>query len=241
MRRLKRSLFWGIAIFAALLILAALLFFIKFHRATKAMSPSETGAINDSVWCIRDKFVNAYLFKGINGYLMVDAGISRKNFNNQLQKISISPEQVTTILLTHTDGDHTGALSLFKNPDIYMHKDEEQMINGTTGKTKYFKTKWKFGAYTLLENNDSLILNGLKVKILHTPGHTPGSSCFIIGDDYLVTGDNLIIKDGKYEHFVEMFNMNTPEQLESLKLLPDPGSFKYILSGHHGVLQKFIY
>jgi hydroxyacylglutathione hydrolase len=237
MKRLKKSIFWGLSIFSALLILAALMFFIKFQRATKAMSPAETGAINDSVWCIKDKFVNAYLFKGINGYLLIDAGISRKNFNNQLQKISISPEQITTILLTHTDGDHISAVSLFKNPNIYMQKDEEQMINGTTGKTKYFKTRWKFGAYNLLANNDSLIIDGLKVKILHTPGHTPGSSCYIIGDDYLVTGDNLIVKDGKYEHFIEMFNMDTPGQLESLKLLPDPGSFKYVLTGHHGIVK----
>jgi len=119
-----------------------------------------------------------------------------------------------------------------------MHHDEEQMINGTTGKTKFSKTKWKYGPYTLLANNDTLTIDGLKIKILHTPGHTPGSSCYIIGRDYLATGDNLVVKDGKYEHFIEMFNMNTAQQVESLKILPDPSSFKYILTGHHGVVRN---
>jgi glyoxylase-like metal-dependent hydrolase (beta-lactamase superfamily II) len=238
MKKLKKIILWGLAIFASLLITAALIFFIKFHNATKAMTPAETGAINDSVWCVRDKFVNAFIFKGNNSYLMVDAGIRRNNFRKELKKLGITPEQITTILLTHTDGDHTGAVSLFTNPQIYIHKDEEQMINGTTGKTKYFKTKWKYGPYNLLNDNDSLNIDGLNIKIIHTPGHTPGSSCYIIGDDYLLTGDNLVVTNGKYEHFVEMFNMNTTEQLESLKLLPALASFKYILTAHHGVVKK---
>jgi hydroxyacylglutathione hydrolase len=240
MKKPIKRILWGFSVLAGLIIVAALVFFIRFSKATRAMTPAETGAINDSVWSVRDKFVNAYIFKGLNSYLMIDAGFSRDNFAKELKKTGIAPGQITTILLTHTDGDHIGAMELFKNPAVYMQKDEKQMIDGTTGKTKFFRTKWKYGPYILLKNNDSLIIDGLKVKILHTPGHTPGSSCFIIGNDYLVTGDNLIMKDGKYEQFLDMFNMNSPEQIESLKLLPDPGSFKYILTGHHGVLIKYL-
>ena len=118
-----------------------------------------------------------------------------------------------------------------------MHHDEEQMINGTTGKTKYSKTKWKYGPYTLLNSNDTITIDGLKIRILHTPGHTPGSSCYIIGNEYLVTGDNLIVSNGRYEHFTERFNMDTPLQIESLKSLPAPELFEYILTGHHGVVK----
>ena len=172
--------------------------------------------------------------KGKN-YLLVDAGIGEKKFRAELDKIDINPDLITTLLLTHTDGDHTGATGLFKNAAIYLHHDEEQMINGTTGKTKFSKTKWKYGPYTLLNDNDSLRLDGFSVKILHTPGHTPGSSCYIIGNDYLVTGDNLIVKDGVYTHFTAAFNMNTEQETESIKTLPGPDHFKYILTAHYGI------
>jgi glyoxylase-like metal-dependent hydrolase (beta-lactamase superfamily II) len=234
-KTLKRIL-WALAILASLIIIGVILFYLNFLKATKSMTPAETGAINDSVWSIKDRFVNAYLFKGKNSYLLIDAGIGKKNFNIELQKLGIKSDQITTLLLTHTDGDHIGATALFKNAIIYMHRDEEQMINGTTGKTKFSKPKWKFGPYTLLNSNDSLTIDGLKIKIFLTPGHTTGSSCYTIGNDYLLTGDNLVVSDGKYDHFVEKFNMNTQQQLESLKLLPDPGLFKYILTGHHGVV-----
>jgi glyoxylase-like metal-dependent hydrolase (beta-lactamase superfamily II) len=202
------------------------------------MTPSETGAINDSVWCIKDHFVNAYIFRGKTGYLMIDAGLGTKHFNKELDKLGIKPKKISTILLTHTDGDHIGSIGLFKNAVIYMHRDEVQMVNGTTGKTKYFKTKWKYGPYNTLNDRDTVTIDGLKVQILLTAGHTPGSSCYLIGKDYLATGDNLIIRNGKYEPFPDKFNMNTQQQTESLKTLPDPSSFKYILTGHNGIVRQ---
>ena len=237
MKKTTKRILRGITVLVGLLIIVALVLYINFRKGTKSMIPSDTGAINDSVWCIKDRFVNAYIFRGEKAYIIVDAGIGAKNFSKEMQKTGINPDQIKALLLTHTDGDHTGATNLFTNTAIYLHQDEEQMINGTTGKTKYSKTKWKYGQYTLLANNDTLTIDGLKIKIMHTPGHTPGSSCYIIGSDYLVTGDNLLIVDGKYEHFIEEFNMNTPDQNESLKVLPAPDSFKYILTGHHGIVE----
>jgi glyoxylase-like metal-dependent hydrolase (beta-lactamase superfamily II) len=235
-RAVKRTLI-GISIIIGIIIIGALIFLLNFIQATRKMTPSETQAINDSVWCVKDKFVNAYIFKGRNGLIMVDAGITKQNFRSELMKLGISTDQIKTILLTHTDSDHTGSISLFNNPAIYIHRDEEQMINGTTGKTKFFKTKWKYGSYTLLNSNDILIIDGLKIKIIHTPGHTPGSVCYEIGKDYLLTGDNTIVVNGKYEQFTDKFNMDTPLQIESLKTLPTVNKFKYILTAHYGIVK----
>ena len=238
MKKTVKRILRTLAVIVGLLIFGALIFLINFIHSTGAMTPAETGAINDSVWCIRDHFVNAYIFRGKTGYLMIDAGLGTKHFNKELDKLGIKPKKITTIFLTHTDGDHIGSIDLFKNAVIYMHRDEQQMINGTTGKTKYFKMKWKYGPYTTLNDMDTLTIDGLRIKILHTPGHTPGSSCYIIGSDYLASGDNLIIRNGKFEHFPDKFNMNTQQQTESLKTLPDPASFKYILTGHNGVVKQ---
>jgi glyoxylase-like metal-dependent hydrolase (beta-lactamase superfamily II) len=237
MRKPFKIILWTVGILASLMVVAALLFLLNFYRATRAMTPADTGKINDSVWCVRDRFVNAFIFKGRQNYLMIDAGFGAKKFRAGLDKLGISPDEITTILLTHTDGDHTGSIPLYKNAQIYMHRDEEQMVNGTMGKTKFSKTKWKYGPYKLLGDSDSLDIDGLRIRLIHTPGHTPGSVCYIIGDDYLVSGDNLIVMNGKYEQFVEKFNMNTPLQIESLKILPPPQSFKYILTSHYGVIR----
>ena len=238
MNKTFKRILWGIGIPLGLVIIASTVFLISFLLTTRKMTPAATAAINDSVFVVKDRFVNAFLFKGKQSYLMVDAGFGEKSFLAELNKLGIAPEKITTILLTHTDGDHTGSIGLFENPKIYMHKDEEQMINGQTAKMGPFKTKWKYGPYLLFNSNDTLAIDGLKIRIIHTPGHTPGSVCFVINNDYLLTGDNLVVVDGKAAHFIEKFNMNSAQQIESIKLLPDLKSFKYILMAHHGIIKN---
>jgi glyoxylase-like metal-dependent hydrolase (beta-lactamase superfamily II) len=234
---LKRTI-WGIGILLGLVVIVAAIYLINFILTTRKMTPAETSSINDSVFVVRDKFVNAYIFKGKQNYLMVDAGFGKENFLSGLNQLGIPPEKITTILLTHADGDHTGSIGLFIHPKIYMHKDEEQMINGQTAKMGPFKTKWKYGPYLLFNSNDTLAIDGFKIRIIHTPGHTPGSVCFIINNDYLLTGDNLVVVNGKAAHFVDKFNMNTAQQIESIKTIPELKSFKYILMAHHGVIRN---
>lgn len=237
MKKPVKRILLAAGILLGIILILVVVFLINFLNATKKMTPADTSAINDSVWCIKDKFVNVYIFKGDKDYLMVDAGITKKGVDTELRKLGIRPEQIKTLLLTHTDSDHTGATGLLTNPTIYLHKDEEQMINGTTGKSKFSKTKWKYGKYKLMNDNDTLIIDGIRIKIIHTPGHTPGSSCFKIGNDYLLTGDNLIYSKGHYEHFTEMFNMDTPKQEESLKQLPPASDFIYLLTSHNGIIK----
>jgi glyoxylase-like metal-dependent hydrolase (beta-lactamase superfamily II) len=236
MKRPLKIILWSFGVVVSLVLVAAFLFYLKFRSITKEMVPAETVAINDTVWCIMDGFVNAYLFKGKSSYLLVDAGIDKKKFKAQLDKVGIAPEQVTTLLLTHSDTDHTGAIPIFTNATVYMHQKEEQMINGTKSKIKFLKSSWAYGPYQLLNDSDSLVFDGLKVNIILTPGHTEGSSCYIVGDDYLLTGDNLVYKDGKYGSFVDFFNMDTQRQIESIKSLPAAANFKYLLTAHHGYL-----
>lgn len=237
MNKLVKRTLLGLGILIGLVVIAATVFLINFILATRAMTPADTSAINDSVFVVKDRFVNAYIFKGKQNYLMVDAGFGEKSFLAELNKLGIAPEKITAVLLTHSDGDHTGSIGLFENPKIYMHKDEEQMINGQTAKMGPFKTKWKYGPYRLFNSNDTLAIDGLKIRVIHTSGHTPGSVCFVINNDYLLTGDNVVVENGKYGHFVEKFNMDTPRQLESITMLPKPDSFRYILTGHHGVIK----
>ena len=42
----------------------------------------------------------------------------------------------------------------------------------------------------LVQEGEELLLAGMRIQVLHTPGHTPGSVCYQIGKD-LFTGDTL--------------------------------------------------
>jgi glyoxylase-like metal-dependent hydrolase (beta-lactamase superfamily II) len=168
---------------------------------------------------------------------MVDAGLGAESMAAEMKKLNIDPKEVTALLLTHTDSDHIGGVALFSNAKIYMHKDEEQMIDGRNGKFPFIRFHWKYGPYNLVSDNDTLLLEGLRVKVIHTPGHTPGSCCFLINGSDLAVGDNLAIHNGVISTFNDFFNMDTRQQAAALAEIPELHTAKYILSAHYGILR----
>jgi glyoxylase-like metal-dependent hydrolase (beta-lactamase superfamily II) len=83
------------------------------------------------------------------------------------------------ILLTHDHYDHTGVIvSLRSRLKVPLATHIEN--------TYQLKTPPEI----LLKDGDSLSLGNLKIEVLHTPGHAPGSICFRIGK-YLFAGDTI--------------------------------------------------
>jgi hydroxyacylglutathione hydrolase len=104
---------------------------------------------------------------------------------------------LTHAFITHFHQDHLGG-DLFGNHiegaaellernqkvKIHVHKAEAGFVHGITGLSD--------SDLVQVEGGDDVAVGNLGVKILHTPGHTPGSQCFLIGDR-LVSGDTLFI------------------------------------------------
>ncbi|HXU88067.1 MAG TPA: MBL fold metallo-hydrolase [Methylomirabilota bacterium] len=104
--------------------------------------------------------------------------------------------RITGALVTHTHQDHVGgSLASWGMPGripgveellgkvkakVYVHKAEREFLPG-------------FGSDLMkVDNHDTLVIGRLTLTFLHTPGHTPGSQCFLV-DGRLVSGDTLFI------------------------------------------------
>ena len=103
--------------------------------------------------------------------------------------------QVTGILLTHGHFDHIGAVAGLMDPDtrLYIHALDAPMLSDTQ-----LNACWLMGetvtapqATDLLTDGDTVDLAGIHLTVLHTPGHTPGSVCYLCGED-LFTGDTIL-------------------------------------------------
>lgn len=90
---------------------------------------------------------------------------------------------ITDILLTHSHHDHiNGIEAVLEKYDAQLHllKDEARFWGNC------------LDLPTLHHGGDNIELGETAIRVLHTPGHTPGSACYHIGDQ-LITGDTLFV------------------------------------------------
>ena len=86
-------------------------------------------------------------------------------------------------LVTHTHFDHVNGLEeLLQKTDgaVYIHKNEAEFLKGMKQNIKK------------MDGGDRVKVGQVEIRFLHTPGHTPGSQCFLV-DKNLISGDTLFI------------------------------------------------
>lgn len=91
--------------------------------------------------------------------------------------------RITDVLLTHSHHDHINGLEeLLRTEDARLHllKPEAQFWGRELERP------------TLHHGGDLIRLGDTEIEVMHTPGHTPGSACYRMGDD-VITGDTLFV------------------------------------------------
>ncbi len=104
--------------------------------------------------------------------------------------------QIKKILLTHGHCDHIGAVSeivKLTNCDVYIHEADENKLSSPVGNlTAFFGLApvERIREVKTVKDGDKITLDELEFSVLHTPGHTSGSVCYLIGD-VMFSGDTL--------------------------------------------------
>lgn len=86
------------------------------------------------------------------------------------------------VLLTHAHPDHVNALQAFAGGDIPVFLNDSD----------FFMLDVRPEGMQTVSDNEDLQVGALDLRVLHTPGHTPGSVCYLAGQE-LYTGDTLFI------------------------------------------------
>lgn len=104
--------------------------------------------------------------------------------------------RLSGVLVTHHHPDHVGGTmmgftlkglaELLERAEVPVHVNshEAQWVSGVTGIPMSSLTQHRHG--------DKVSVGEIEIELLHTPGHTPGSQCFLL-DGRLVAGDTLFL------------------------------------------------
>jgi len=229
----------GVGTLIALLLLIGGGFFYKFNSETKKMHPVTTGKIVDNIYAIKDEFVNMYVIKDSNQYVVIDAGKDIDVVAAELRKLNINPDMVVAVLLTHTDMDHVAGIPLFKNAKIYLSKQEEMMLTGEKQKIPGVSNSISRKDYILLEDKQTLKIGNENSFSILTEGHTTGSMCYQVNDKYLFTGDILSLVDGKLGPSVKFFDLNHEMATKSISKITKLPNVEYIFTAHFGYTNNY--
>ena len=234
----KRSLIiTGIIIGVLVLVYGGMV--LKIKSLASKFTAMETGKIVDGIFVVKDDFANVFIIQDSVQYIVIDCGTSHETVAEQMKTLEIDPRDVTAVLLTHTDGDHVGALCLFDKAKLYMSKEEEQMINGTKSKFLWFGNLLSRSDYTLLDDRQIIQIGNLKIEGILVPGHTSGMMAYFINDKYLFTGDILSLKNGKIAPIPAFFDMDHDQAVQSMEIIRQIPAAEYIFTAHWGYTDDY--
>jgi hydroxyacylglutathione hydrolase len=210
----------------------------RVRSEIRRLSPVPTGLIVDGIYAIRDGHVNMYLIHRNGTYVAVDAGRSIDGVEKGLKELNIEKGGVAAVFLTHSDRDHTAALKLFQSAKVCLPKEEEPLAAGKTRRMFIFGNRMDI-PYEPVGDGQAVVAGGVSVRCLATPGHTPGSMCYVVDDRYLFTGDTMSLMNGRAGLFSDFFNMDSAAQRESLRRIGALPGITYVFTGHHGITDDY--
>lgn len=129
--------------------------------------------------------------------LVIDPGDMGKSILHCLYKLSLQP---VGIILTHHHLDHVGAVETVIKEHrcpIYIHKRDEPGLQELIEQGRnLFRRQIDVRVDKLVNDGDRITAGQVTLKVIHTPGHTPGSMCLeVVGEKVIFTGDT-VFADG---------------------------------------------
>ncbi len=142
-----------------------------------------TGVLEENCYIVYDKEGTC---------VIIDPGDDSETIADHIAENDLTPK---AILLTHGHFDHTGAVVALKERyealPVYIHYDDRKMLSEPEQQSAFdYGVNDEFEADKYIQDGEKLCFGTLEFTVIHTPGHTKGSCCFLC-EGALFTGDTL--------------------------------------------------
>jgi len=196
-------------------------------------------------------------FLDVNNYLLIDEKTKEAvliDCTEKNPKIDEALDEYDAtlkyVLLTHGHFDHVLGVNDIRKAygcKVFVHKGDEQILENID----QFMSGFGFGTTEVqkvdgfIDGGQMLTVGEMKIQVIHTPGHSPGSVCYLVGDD-LFSGDTIFFESvGRTDLFGGSFiqiKSSIEEKIftldENIKIHPGHGQPSTV--GHEIENNKFL-
>ena len=164
--------------------------------------------------------------------VIIDPGAEPERILKAVQEEGLEIER---IINTHCHVDHVGAVGKIQQKlgvPFYIHKRDELFLEDIEEKAIFFGIEDVVPPQVTgyLEGEEILEVAGLELRVIHTPGHTPGGLCFLV-QDHLFSGDTLFagsigradFEGGSLEELMESIRRRILPLGDHVRVLPGHG------------------
>lgn len=187
---------------------------------------------------------NCYLLIGSEKALLIDTGLGVSNIKTVVDKITDLPIEVVA---SHVHWDHIGGHRYFDA--IAVHEAEKDWLSSKFPLSLQvvksnlirefcdFPTEFDIDEYSIfkgepsriLQDGDIFDLGGRRVKVIHTPGHSPGHICLYESERKFLYSGDLIYKGTLYAFYPTTDPMEFMKSVKKVRGL----DIQKILPAHH--------
>ncbi|MDR6635116.1 glyoxylase-like metal-dependent hydrolase (beta-lactamase superfamily II) [Phyllobacterium sp. 1468] len=151
-----------------------------------------------------------------------------RTISSQLAEIGLTPSDVTYLLISHSHGDHIGNVKLFPDATVVMQRAEYEWINGAPPADANLNILVTLARELLghpkrleLVTGDVDLYHDGSVRLISTPGHTPGSQSLMVrlrNTGYVIlSGDVVHLEDNFRRNIVPGLNVDKAQSLASME------------------------
>ena len=197
------------------------------------------------------KWSRAYLLVENDQLALIDAGPPMSGSASRvfayIESIGRRPEELSLLLMTHGHPDHVGgaraivkrtrALVLTHRSDTHGKRGGRRYVGGSSGMLARLSLVRPAQAHVPIDHGQVTNLLG-GIRVLHTPGHTPGSVCFLLErEGLLFSGDTLFSDGERVSRSVPFPGYDRHDYVASLRSLAEM-DFAILCGGHGAPLMR---
>jgi hydroxyacylglutathione hydrolase len=208
------------------------------------MDDGARGRLSDRVWAVGRRTRRFFVYSSGGSAVCIDSGASARAARRGLERIGVDPRSVSHVFLTHSDFDHAGGVEAFPDARVLLPRAEEPMVSGLRPRRILFvRTRNRLRVpWVPVDDGEIVAAGNIAVRVVSTPGHTVGSTSYLVNDEALFTGDLVRLRRGRAVPSPRLITEDVAEDARSIaRLAAQVPSADLLCTTHFGCTADYAY